>query len=243
MRLFRKYILGQDSFTGTSGYANKDEQEKIGDSKGLGTKDWFGALFGVTISPIINKLVINATRDREKVKNSKWLSFLDHQFDMTHGLYPRLGMMFSFMVIPKWSSVFLTAQGRNELIEKFAKAGSMIPLWWLGQKITNGQLAAMRDKQMQAKHGTEPSLLVNRPHPRQKGIVGMLKHLFPEAQKYYDIFKKLEGNNNKELRKDAFDKHARTAYEGLAAHTLMIFSAIMSSQWLTKRRVQKQLGK
>lgn len=241
MRLFRKYILGQDSFTGTKGYANKEEQAKIGDNKGLGFKEWLGAAVGMTISPIINKLVINATRDREKVKSSKWLSFLDHQFDMTHGLYPRLGMMFSFMVIPKWSSVFLTAQGKNELLEKLSKALSMIPLWWLGQKITNGPLAAMRDKEMQEKHGTEPSLLVNRPNPKEPGIIGMLKHLFPEAQKYYDVYKKLEHNDNPELKKDAFDKHAKTVYQGLGLHTLMIFSAIMTSQWMTKKRVKEQL--
>jgi hypothetical protein len=241
MRLFRKYILGQDSFTGTSSYANKDEQKKIGDSKDIGIKEWFGAAVGMTISPIINKLVINATRDREKVKSSKWLSFLDHQFDMTHGLYPRLGMMFSFMVIPKWSSVFLTAQGKNELLEKLSKAVSMIPLWWLGQKITNGPIAAFKDKQMQAKHGTEPSLLVNRPNPREKGFIGLLKHFFPEAQKYYEINKKLENTKDPELRKDAFDHHATTVYQGLALHTFMIFSAIMTSQWMTKRRVKEQL--
>ncbi|MDA0773095.1 MAG: hypothetical protein O3C63_09160 [Cyanobacteria bacterium] len=241
MRLFRKYVLKQDSFTGTKGYANKEEQAKLGDNNKIGIKEIFGALVGTTISPIINKLVLNATRDRDKVKHSKWLSWLDYQFDMTHGLYPRLGMMFSFMVIPKWSSVFLTAQGRNELIEKLSKALSMIPLWWLGQKITNGPLAAMRDKQMQKEYGTEPGLLVNRPNPRQAGLTGWLKHLFPEAQKYYDIFKQLQNVDDPKLKEAAFDKHAKTLYQGLGLHTGIIFTAIMLSQFLTKLRVKKQL--
>ena len=243
MRLFRKYILKQDSFTGTSGYANKDEQAKLGDNERIGLKELFGALVGVTISPLINKFVINATRDREKVKNSKVLQFLDEQFDMSHGLYPKLGMMFSFMVIPKWSSVFLTAQGKNELIEKVSKALSMIPLWWLGQKITNGPISAKRDKEMQEKHGTEPGLLVNRPHPKEKGFKGMLKHFFPEANQYFQVHKTLENVKDPEVRKDAFDKHAKTVYQGLGLHTFLVFSSIMISQFLTKKRVQKELNK
>ena len=137
---------------------------------------------------------------------------------------------------------FLTAQGRNELIEKFAKASSMIPLWWLGQKLTNGPLAAMRDKTLQEKYGSEPGLLVDRPHPKEPGFKGMLKHIFPEANKYYDVYQKVKDSKDTEFVKDVYDKHAKTVYQGLGLHSLIMFSSIMFSQWLTKRRVKKELA-
>ncbi|MCE2928734.1 MAG: hypothetical protein LW817_03790 [Candidatus Caenarcaniphilales bacterium] len=230
MRLFRKYVLRQNSFTGTVAYTSAKQRTKLGDDSKMGFKEYLGAFVGMGISPILNYLVLNATRDRVKVKQNKFLNFLDQQFDMNHGLYPRLGMMFSFMVIPKWSSVFLTAQGRNELIEKFSKAISMIPLWWLGQKITNGPLAAMRDKQIQTKYGTEPGVLVDKP-----------RSLFPEANKYYEVFKKIQKISDPKIREDIFNQHAKTVYQGLGLHTFLIFSAIIGSQYLTKLRVQKAI--
>jgi len=230
MRLFRKYVLRQNSFTGTVAYTSAKQRTKLGDDSKMGFKEYLGAFVGMGISPILNYLVLNATRDRVKVKQNKFLNFLDQQFDMNHGLYPRLGMMFSFMVIPKWSSVFLTAQGRNELIEKFSKAISMIPLWWLGQKITNGPLAAMRDKQIQTKYGTEPGVLVDKP-----------RSLFPEANKYYEVFKKIQKISDPKIREDIFNQHAKTVYQGLGLHTFLIFTAIIGSQYLTKLRVQKAI--
>jgi len=241
MRLFRKYILKQNSFTGTQGYTTEDQRKKLGDDSKIGLKEYLGAVVGMGISPILNYLVLNATRDRSKLKNNKFLQFLDHQFDMTHGLYPRLGMMFSFMVIPKWSSVFLTAQGRNELIEKLSKALSMIPLWWLGQKITNGPLAAIRDTKLQKLHGLEPGILVDRPCPKEPGWLGFIKHHFPEANKYYDVYKKMANVSDPNLRENILDQHAKTVYQGLGLHTFLIFSAIMISQFMTKLRVTKAL--
>jgi hypothetical protein len=241
MRLFRKYILKQNSFTGTQGYTTEAERKKLGDDSKIGFKEYLGAIVGMGISPLLNYLVLNATRNRSKLKDNKFLQFLDHQFDMTHGLYPRLGMMFSFMVIPKWSSVFLTAQGRNELIEKFSKAISMIPLWWLGQKITNGPLAAKRDQELHKKHGTKPGILVNRPDPKEPGFIGFLKHYFPEANKYYDVYKRMANISDPALKEKIMDQHAKTVYQGLGLHTLLIFSAIMISQLMTKLRVKQAL--
>jgi hypothetical protein len=145
------------------------------------------------------------------------------------------------MVIPKWSSVFLTAQGRNELIEKLSKALSMIPLWWLGQKITNGPLAAIRDTKLQKLHGLEPGILVDRPSPKEPGWLGFIKHHFPEANKYYDVYKKMANVSDPNLRENILDQHAKTVYQGLGLHTFLIFSAIMISQFMTKLRVTKAL--
>lgn len=241
LRLFRKYILKQNSFTGTNSYTNEKQRKRLGDDQGIGFKELLGAAVGMLISPLVNSLSLYLTKDRAKVKQSKLLSFIDSQLDMSHALYPKLGLMFTFLTLPKYSSVFLTAQGRNELYERVFKFLAIVPLWWLGQKLTNGPLAAYRDQQISKKYKIKPGLLVDRPLVRKPGLLGFLNHIFPEARKYFDLEKKLKAYNNPKLKDEVLNKHSRTAYEGLALHSLIMFLAISGAQFLTKLRVKKRL--
>lgn len=86
VRLIRKYILKQDSFTGTKGYLNNKQSKKLGNDQGYNLVQKIGAALAVISAPLLNAFLLNKTKDPEKVKQSPVLKMIDNQWDMTHGV-------------------------------------------------------------------------------------------------------------------------------------------------------------
>ncbi|MDD9898643.1 MAG: hypothetical protein OXU45_06555 [Candidatus Melainabacteria bacterium] len=232
LRWFRKHILKQDSFSGTKNYVNKEEAAKLGEDKPL---SFFQKILGgtaVLMSPLYNKLMMSACRDRTKVQRNKFLQLIDKGLDMTHGLFPKLGLLFSYTTVPKWIGALATVQGRDELIERFLKLCTVLPSWWLGHRIANGGLAAWFDKKLAAKHGVERGILLEPQYVNKWA---------PDPAKIHHVIER--SKDNPALLEDAKDAHAKVLYAGLGLHSLGVFLITMLINKFTKWRVQNKLAK
>lgn len=229
-RLFRKYILKQDRFTGTKGYESDKEAEKTGDKAQLKLWNKLGIIGSMLSGPLLNKYFLNKIEDKELVANSKWWQTIKTQWDMTHGVFPKLGLLFSFVQFPVSIGQMFAAQGKNELFENILRQFTMVPSWWFGHKLTNGVLAKLADKKLSNKFGTTGGVLIE-PSDLHKTT--------PEPAKIQHILKST--SHNPELQKEARKEHAKALYAGFGLHALLVFGARMLMNAFTKWRVTKQL--
>jgi hypothetical protein len=231
LRWFRKNILKQDTFTGTNKYVNKDEAKKLGQD--LPLKIWqkvmgVGAMF---LSPAINFTLMKLCRNRESVEKNKFLQLCDSGLDMTHGLFPKLGLLFSFTTVPKWFGALATVQGKDELIERIMKLFSVMPSWWLGHRVTNGLLAKAADKSLVKKYGVQAGIMLEKEQ---------LNSYAPDPAKIHHILEQTQ--NNPALQKEARSKHAKVLYSGLSLHSLGVLGVSLLINQITKWRVKNKLG-
>ncbi|MBT6843116.1 MAG: hypothetical protein HOA17_04885 [Candidatus Melainabacteria bacterium] len=227
-RLFRKYVLKQDRFTGTKAYESDEESKKGTDSSKMAWWQWAGVLGSMISSPILNHFVLNKVEDKEAVAKSPWLKTIKNQWDMTHGVFPKLGLMVSFLMMPVNAGWLFSAQGKNELIEALMMIATMVPSWWFGHRITNGVLAQNADKKLSEKFGVERGILVE---------PGDLHQATPEPAKIQHVLRKVR--HDPKLEKEARDEHAKVLYKGFALHSSMIFGIKLLINQITKWRVAK----
>ncbi|OGI10303.1 MAG: hypothetical protein A3I68_07570 [Candidatus Melainabacteria bacterium RIFCSPLOWO2_02_FULL_35_15] len=254
LRFFRKYILQKGRFTGTMGYLSDSDSSKIGEG---GELNWFQKIGGVSsilLSPVLNTIFLNKTKDKNKVQNNRFLSLIDSQLDMTHGVYPKLGLLFTYTSVPKWLGVFITTQGWYERVERIFKFFTILPSWWLGHRITNGILAKNADKYLANKYKVKEGILVSEECIRPKDIVTKdfwenLKYLCPEPARIHQVLnrvdkdsKDMDEKTKEQFHKEAEDLHTKTLYKGFALHSLLVWCAIMLVNWTTKLRVKSALG-
>ncbi|MDA0772256.1 MAG: hypothetical protein O3C63_04875 [Cyanobacteria bacterium] len=230
LRWFRKNILGVDSFSGTGNYVNKEEAKKLGQSSDLALWQKIGGALMIPAAPVMNFILMKLTENKEKLANSKFLQMIDKAYEMTHGLYPKLGLMFSYTSLPKWIGTFITAQGKDELIERLIGFCILISSWWQGQKIFNGGLAKFFDKQLQNKYNCEKGILVDKEYHGK---------LFAEQARIHQVLEMTD--HDKELQNDAKDAHAKTLYMGVGLHSFSIFLLSLLVNKITKWRVQRKL--
>ena len=171
-------------------------------------------------------------RNREAVKNSKFLQLCDSGLDMTHGLFPKLGLLFSFTTVPKWIGALATVQGKDELIERIMKLCSVMPSWWLGHRVTNGLLAKAADKSLVKKYGAEAGIMLEK---------DQLHSMAPDPAKIHHVLEQTE--HDPELQKEARSKHAKVLYSGLTLHSLGVLAVSLLINQVTKWRVTNKLGK
>lgn len=245
MRGFRKYVLGVNRFTGTMAYLKNKDSKKLGqgDEMTLFQKAVGGIC--VVLSPILNNFLLKLTKDPKAVKNSKFLSMINEHFDMTHGLFPKLGLLFSYTTLPKWTGLIATAQGWTERIERILKLIFLIGSWWMGHRITNGLLAKAKDKELVKKYGIEPGLMVEPQHVKPKDTKGLsifdrISYFFPEPARIHHILEK--SKDNPELQKEASNSHPKILYAGLALHSALVWLMTMFVNKITKMRVIQQLN-
>lgn len=231
IRLFRKYILKQDRFTGTKGYSNSDEAKRTGDDTEITMLQKIGSLAAMVSAPIANYFLLNKIDDPKNIPKGSWLEIIKSNWDMTHGVFPKLGLLFSYIQIPSTIGQFFTAQGKNELFENIMQQFTMVPSWWFGHQLTNGNLAKLADKKLSAKFGVDRGILVE-----QKD----LEKALPEPAKIQHILKKVK--DNPELKKEARKEHAKALYTGFGLHAALVFAARMLMNYVTKLRVMNQLG-
>ena len=245
LRWFRKHILKEDRFTGTKGYVNDDESKKLGES---GELNLFQKILGggaIFISPVLTWIGLNKVEDREAVKKSPFLQMVDKQFDTTHGVFPRLGLLFAQTTVPKWIGTITTSQGWFERGERILKLLTVIPSWWFGHRLTNGLLALNADKKLAEKYKTDRGILVEKeylkPADKNDSWFTKLDKRFPDPAQIHHVIKSTE--HNKELQKEAEDQHAKCLYTGFALHSALVWVINMGVNHLTKLRALYALGK
>lgn len=244
-RAFRKYVLKEDRFTGTMNYASDSESASLGES---GDLSLFQKVLGgaaIFISPVLNTFLLNKIEDQNAVKNSKFLKIVQDQMDMTHGVYPKLGMLFSITTIPKWFSAIVTSQGWYEMGERILKLCTILPSWWLGHRATNGLVAKHYDAKLAEKYKVEKGILVEKEYlehlPQNSTTLDKISQRFPEPARIQHIMKATK--DNKTLQSEAEDLHAKCLYKGFGMHSLMIWIINMAVNQITKLRVQSALSK
>ncbi len=229
LRWFRKNILKEERFTGTKKYLSDADSKKLGEADQLNP---IQKIFGGTalfLSPLLNSIFMSITRDPKKVNASPFLKTLRSGLDMTHGLFPKLGLLFSYTTVPKWFGAFGTTQGSDEFIERLIKFFTLIPSWWLGHRVANGTLASYFDKKLADKHGVEQGILVE-PH-----YVGKWA---PDPAKIHHVLERTQ--DNPELQKDARDAHAKTLYAGITLHSIGVLLVTLAANQITKWRVESK---
>lgn len=229
-RMFRKYVLKQDRFTGTKGYESDDEAKNTGDSSSMKLWQKLGVLGAMLSGPAANKFLLNKIEDKEALSKTPWLQTVKNQWDMTHGVFPKLGLLFSYVQLPASIGQMFAAQGPNELLENIMRQFTMVPSWWFGHKLTNGVLAKQADSKLKEKFGVD-GILVEPENLHKKA---------PEPAKIQHILKSVKANPD--LEKEARKEHAKALYKGFTFHALLLFLARMSMNWVTKLRVTKKLN-
>lgn len=227
LRWFRKNILKETRFTGTKAYLNDKDSKKLGQAEDLSLKQKLLGRMALMLSPILNFGLMGLCRNRELVKNNKILSAIDQGLDMTHGLFPKLGLLFSYTTIPKWFGAFSTVQGKDELIERVIKFCTLIPSWWLGHRVANGGLAAYFDKKLADEFGVKRGILLE---PQYVG------KLAPDPAKIHHVLEATK--HDAKLQNKAKDYHAITLYAGITLHSIGVFLVTLLANQFTKWRVE-----
>lgn len=246
VRAFRKHVLKADRFTGTMNYVNDDESKQLGEADGLSKLQIFGGGFFMFLTPMLNLFLINKTKDPKKIENSPFYKTARSQIDMTHGVFPKLGLLATMTVIPKWLGILVTAQGRNERIERFTKICTIIPSWWLGQRLTNGVLAKRADKKLVEEFSdVKPGILVEpellEPIKSSDSLLEKIDKCLPDQAKINHVMSSTRGNE--ELQQKAEREHARCLYVGMALHSAFVWVINMVINQMTKLRAEHALGK
>ncbi len=239
LRGFRKYILKEERFTGTKGYVSDAESEQLGETGELRLFQKIIGVASIFISPILNTFLLNKIEDREAVRKSKFLTMVDNNMDMTHGVYPKLGLLFTQTTIPKWVGTITLSQGWFERIERILKLLTVVPSWWIGHRATNGVFALNADKELAKKYNVQPGILVEPEYLEYKTsgdepFFERIQKRFPEPAKIHHVMDSTK--TNKQLQEEAEDLHARCLYKGFTAHSLLVFGINMLVNYSTKLR-------
>ena len=244
LRLFRKHILREDRFTGTKGYTSDAESEQLGESGDMNLFQKIVGVGSIFLSPVMNTILLAKTEDDEAVKNSKFLNTVRNHLDMTHGVYPKLGLLFTWTSIPKWVGAIITAQGWYERVERKLKLLTVIPSWWMGHRVTNGLFAKHADKELAKKYNNDGGILVEpdylKPITKEDSFLTRSGKRFPEPARIHHVLSST--GDNKQLQEEAEDLHAKCSYKGFAMHSLLVWAINMSVNYTSKLRVKRALG-
>lgn len=231
-RMFRKYVLGQNRFTGTEKYASDKESERIGDAGDLSALQKLLLVIPTFASPLVNFYFLKKSESLRKEGNDKRADSILNRLDYTHGFHPTLTEFASIVAIPWNISSLIGAQGNSERIENLIRTFTLIPSFWLGHRVTNGVLAKKYDNDLARKYNVEKGIMVE---PKY------LNSIAPEPALVQHIFDRTE--NNPELRHEARDKYAKAMFGGFALHSFGIFIMRILLNQFTKFRVENALKK
>lgn len=239
IRLFRKHVLRQDRFTGTLGYLGDAESAALGEGGEITLLQKIGIGVATVISPLINAFLLKQIQKPDNVKKSKFYSIVNEQIDMTHNVYPKLGLLFTYLQVPELLGMISTSQGKYEILERILRYVAGIPSWWCGHRVTNGLVAKIADKKL-GKEFNQTGILIE-PQKRDKNSLwDCLCDYFPEPARIQHVLDKTEAN--KQLQEKVTDLHAKTLYGGFALHSFLIWVLMMGVNALTKLRVKRALG-
>ena len=159
---------------------------------------------------------------------------------MTHGVFPKLWLLFTYLLIPWLTGKLFAAQDKYELFETVFKNTLLGPSWWFGHRATNGVLARLADKKLEGKFGRKGILVEDSVYEKKENesLWQRLKKACPEPTKIQHVLDKTE--HNEELKKEAVDLHAKTLYKGFALHSFLIWVLLMGGNWVTKKWVTSE---
>ncbi len=245
IRSVRKYILQEDRFTGTKGYVSDSESESLGEAGNMNLFQKICGAGSMFVSPITNSILFHKIDNTPKNKSGKFLNHMRENFDMTHGVYPKLELLFSMTAFPKWCGLLTTTQGWYEFSERIMKAVTLVPSWWLGHRVTNGLFALNADKNLAKKYNVDKGVLVEKeylePITKNDNFLQKLAKRFPEPAKIHHVLKSTA--HNPELQKEAENEHAKALYKGFALHSLAVCLINMGVNQVTKIRALHALEK
>ena len=249
-RLFRKYVLGEDRFTGTKGYVSDEESGITGDSEEINVfqKLLTGAM--CFLAPVTNSILLKKSSTKEALANNRFLNTVQEQLDMTHGVYPKLGLLLSYTVPPKWIGQICLSQGNLERGEKILKLLTVVTSWWFGHRFTNGLLAKKADKELAKKYGIKEGMLVDSSYLNTNpndNLLMRIRNKYPEPAKINHVFNAIDETNldetkKEELRFEAEEKHAKCLYWGFTLHAALVWGINMAVNGITKLRAKRMLA-
>lgn len=230
-RLFRKYILGQDRFTGTISYASKVQSDKIGDSQQLTLLQKLGFVTAILSGPFTNWLALKNMDNKNLQEKYPWLKEFLKNWDMSHGLYPKLNLMFSYCLIPQFISCIAGAQGKNELIENLMSIFATAVSWRVGHQATNGRMARDADKILADKFQVERGILIDKRD---------LHSVLPNPLNVHEIIDKTK--DNPELQEAARKDYTKVFSRGFFLNSAISFLSQILINQITKWRVKGQIS-
>lgn len=245
-RWFRKNILNEDRFTGTKGYISDSESAEIGESGELNTFQRIIGVLSMFVSPAINLFMFNKIEVAEQngsLEKNRFLKTAREQLDMTHGIYPKLGLLFTYTTVPKWISNITLSQGWFERTERILKLSTVVTSWWLGHRLTNGTLAKKADAELSKKYSVPPGILIEPEYldskEKNESSYERLTKTFPEPARIQHVLHRT--SDNEELQKEAEDQHAKCLYKGFALHSGLVWVINMGVNHITKIRAMNAL--
>lgn len=236
-RLFRKYVLGVNRFTGSLKYLNDKDADRLGNKKSFTFKQILGTAASIISPPVIIKKLMNMVKDSDLVKNSKVLQIVKDQMDTTHGIYPKLGIYAAFSNIPLQISKQFNSQDIFEQVENLIKFGVTGFSLFLGDRTTNGKFAVAEDKKLSEKYGEDTGILYKK-HNSGSGLLAWINKQLPEAAKFNEVVAKTK--HNPKLKKEAIDKYQKTFYKGFIWHAAGTFISKFTIYSLIKRWISKR---
>lgn len=242
IRLFRRYVLGQERFTGTSNYLDEKNSEKLGIKKGMGLKEILGTMFSMSSTTLFNLFTMKNTRKTFKDKPNSVMKTLKDKLDMKHKYYPQSGLYMTFGTIPIYLSKIFNSQGGFELVENLLKGFVTTMSLWFGDRASNGILAKKADQELSKEFGVEGGILYHK-HEIDKDTSWWtkLKEAMPEAKRFHEVIEKV--HHNSALKKAAIEKYVQSFYKGFTFHSFGTFLLKMGVNMITKFRVDSALKK
>ena len=230
-RLFRKYILGVDRFTGSMKYLKDKEADKLGNQKNFTIKQVFGTLGSFAIAPILMKIGNKTIKNDDLVEKFSFLKTLKRNFDTKHGYYPKLGAFLTYGNMPLMFSKISNSQDKFELLENVTRFFATFMSLFFGDRITNGNLAKKADQELVNSYGANPGILYEKSSSK----------LFPEATKFQEIVDKT--SHDESLKRKAIELYEKTFLNGFGLHIAGTFVIKYLINYLTQFRVEKALKK
>lgn len=245
LRFFRKNILGQNRFTGTKSYLSDEDSKKLGEVKEFNILQKFGSALALFIAPIFTAGSFKILElNKGKIKSGSILEMFKKGMDTEHGFYPKIGLLAVMTMIPSWLGKLSAAQGPYETVEKLLTISTVVPSWWLGQRLTNGLLAKKFDKELSEKFGVERGIILEPKYLQKSKPTNFrewLAYTFPNPARYHHVNESSKKYNNRELSEQAKLAHAKTLYGGFALHSTLVFLITMLVNQFTKLRVMQAL--
>ena len=238
-RLFRKFALGINRFTGSQKYLNDKDANKLG-NKGFTLRQGLGTLACMFSSPLVANNLVKQFNETDPKKQSRFVKMMSKQLDTRHSFFPKIGTYIVSSSIPYLISRLFNAQDKYEFLETVIKSTINGGSLFFGDRATNGRFAKSADKELSKEHGSEPGILYH-PEDPKKGFWSWLANIFPEARQFPEIIEKTQ--DNKELQKDAINKYQSSFLKGFFSHSFGIALVKFVINKFTQSRVEKDLEK
>ena len=235
-RLFRRYVLGINRFTGSLKYLSDEEADKLGNQKHFTVTQMMGTVLSIVLSPFLIARGQKIIRDPNKVNETKFNKTMHEQMDLKHGIYPKFGLYAAYSNIPLLISKLFNSQDPFELVEHFVRFCVTFISIFFGDRMTNGVMAKSADKELTEKYGEKPGILYYRNEKTPENFIEKLNSIFPEAAKYQDIEDKTK--HNPELQEEATKKYKSTFFKGFFTHSFGSFLIKYGINMLTQFAVE-----